>query len=185
MYYKKYIGENIYFSPLNENDIGLYTKWINDENVARGINLIHNIVTETQEKSWLLHAYEKNRYQFVVVDKKNDKPIGIYGLELKNNISKRYFFVGFIGEESYRGKGYGTEALKLLIKFAFEILNAHTLYTTIYQYNEASIRSINKIGFKKCGVFSESVYYNMKYHDEIIYEMTKQQYIEMENKENE
>lgn len=185
MYYKKYIGKNIYFSPLNENDVALYTKWINDENISRGINQVHNIVTEIQEKNWIAHAYEKNRYQFVVVDKKNDKPIGIYGLELKNNISKRYYFVGFIGEESYRGKGYGTEALKLLTKFAFEILNAHTLYTTIYQFNEASIKSISKAKFKKSGVFSESVYYNMKYYDEIIYEMTKQNYIEMEKKEDE
>lgn len=72
-----------------------------------------------------------------------------------------------------------------MTKFAFEILNAHTLYTTIYQFNEASIKSISKAKFKKSGVFSESVYYNMKYYDEIIYEMTKQNYIEMEKKEDE
>lgn len=56
MYYKKYIGKNIYFSPLNENDVALYTKWINDENISRGINQVHNIVTEIQEKNWIAHA---------------------------------------------------------------------------------------------------------------------------------
>ena len=185
MYYKKYVGKNIYFSPLNENDYELYTKWLNDENVSRGINQVHNIITEAYEKNWISKAYEKNRYQFVVVDIKSNKPIGIYGLELKNAISKRYHFVGFIGEETYRGKGLGTEALKLLTKFAFEILNAHTMYSTIYEFNEASIKSAIKAGFKKSGAFRESVYYNMKYYDEIIFEMTKQNYIDKEKNENE
>lgn len=183
MYYKKYIGENIYLSPLNENDYSLYTKWLNDETVSSAINQVSKVITEDVEKKWIISAYEKNRYNFVVVDLKEDKPLGIYGLELVNHISKRYHFVGFIGDEEYRNRGIGTEALKLLTKFAFEILNAHSLYTTIYQFNERSIKSVLKAGFVKSGVFTESVYYKLKYYDEIIFEMTKQSYVKRSEEE--
>ena len=170
MYYKKYEGESIYFSPLNENDFAIYTKWLND------INQAHNIISEYKEKNWILHDYEKDRYQFAVVDKKTNKAIGIYGLELKNKISNRYYFVGFIGEKSYRGHGIGTEALKLLTKFAFDILNAHSIYTSVYNFNEASLKSINKAKFTKCGEYRESIYYNSKYYNEILFEMTRDDY---------
>ena len=59
------------------------------------------------------------------------------------------------------------------------------MYSTIYEFNEASIKSAIKAGFKKSGAFRESVYYNMKYYDEIIFEMTKQNYIDKEKNENE
>ena len=181
MYYKKYSSKRIYLSPLDVDDFKLYTKWINDEKISRGINQIHKVINENIEKEWLLNAYKKGRYQFAVVDNSTDKPIGIYGLELKNSISKQYFFVGFIGESKYRGKGYGTEALTLLTKFAFEILNAHSLYTTIYNYNIESIKSANKAGYKKCGQLKEAIYYNSKYYNEIFMEMTKEDYLKKFN----
>lgn len=182
MYYKKLEEGEIYFSPLDINDYQLYTKWMNDENVSKGINQAHNIVTDNFEKSWIEHAYDNGRYQFAIVLAETDKPIGICGLELTNNISKRYHIVCFIGESEYRGKGYGTKSLRLLSKFAFNCLNAHTLYSTIYDFNTASLKATKKAGFRKVGQFKESIYYNMKYCDEVIVEMTKEEYIKLVNK---
>ncbi len=182
MYYRKYVGERIYFSPINKEDYQLYTKWLNDEKISRGTNQVHKIITEDFEKEWISHAYEKGRYQFAVVNKSNDEPIGIYGLELKNDMSKQYFFVGFIGEDDYRGIGVGTEALKLLTNFAFDILNAHTLYTTIYSYNISSLKSVVKAGYKKCGILREAIYYGNCYYDEYIFEMTRDEYFKLYDK---
>ena len=181
MYYKKYISDRIYFSPIVEEDYQLYTKWLNDEEISKGINQVHNIITENFEKNWIEHAYDKGRYQFEIVLSEKDKAIGICGLELTNNISKRYHIVCFIGEKEYWNKGYGTEAIKLLTKFAFEILNAHSIYSTIYSFNIASLKAVKKVGFKEVGRFSESVYYNMSYHDEIMIEILKKDYKEKED----
>ena len=177
MYYKKMCGEKIYLSPLNIEDYEKYTKWINDSSVAKNINQLHNITTEDNEKKWIERAYQNYRYQFAIVEEKKNIPLGICGLELINNISKRYHIVCFIGDDDNRNKGYGTEAIKLTLKFAFEVLNAHTVFSTIYEFNEASLAVTKKLGFKNVGKFRESIYQNLKYYDEVIIEMTKNDYI--------
>ena len=73
MYYKKYISDIIYFSPIVEEDYQLYTKWLNDEDISKGINQVHNIITENFEKNWIEHAYDKGRYQFEIILSENEK----------------------------------------------------------------------------------------------------------------
>ena len=58
MYYRKYVGERIYFSPINKEDYQLYTKWLNDEKISRGTNQVHKIITEDFEKEWMLMKKE-------------------------------------------------------------------------------------------------------------------------------
>lgn len=56
-----------------------------------------------------------------------------------------------VGDKNERNKGYATEALVLLCKYSFEVLNIHQLYCHIDDDNEISLHLFNKAGFKKCG----------------------------------
>ena len=57
----------------------------------------------------------------------------------------------FIGDAGYWNKGIGTEAASLCLDFAFNVLNMHTVYLYVYDYNKRAIASYKKIGFKVTG----------------------------------
>lgn len=177
MYYKKYESERIYLSPMNVDDYQIYTKWINDETLASGLGNFKFNITELSEKEWIENVCKKGEYHFSIIRKEDDKLLGTYGLEVKDDVSRRFHVGGFIGEKDERGKGYGTEALKLITKFAFEILNAETLYSGILSFNEASIKSAKKANYSIAGKYRNTYFYNGQFYDEICVEITKEDYI--------
>ncbi|MHC1783896.1 MAG: GNAT family N-acetyltransferase [Anaerolineaceae bacterium] len=56
-----------------------------------------------------------------------------------------------IGDKEYQGKGYGTEAMQLLLSYGFEELNLHRVSLSVFDYNTRGIRSYEKAGFKEEG----------------------------------
>ena len=74
----------------------------------------------------------------------------------------------YIGNLEYWGKGYGTQALKLLIEFAFNKINLHMLYLEVFSYNKGAIKTYEKLGFKKDGILRQSKFQDGKYYDKII-----------------
>lgn len=78
-----------------------------------------------------------------------------------------------IGDKNERSKGYATEALHLLAKYAFDILNLHQLYCHIEKDNEISIRLFQKTGFKTCGILKDWIVYNGKWHDVTMMQLTR------------
>ncbi|HET7615809.1 MAG TPA: GNAT family protein, partial [Bacillales bacterium] len=66
------------------------------------------------------------------------------------------------------GKGYGTEALDLLLKHGFEVLNFHRIGLDVFAFNKRAIRAYEKLGFKKEGVVRDELFYDGTYHDSII-----------------
>ncbi|MDD4298704.1 MAG: GNAT family protein, partial [Bacilli bacterium] len=181
MYYKKYESKNLYLSPMCVEDYKTYTRWVNDESLASGLGNFSINMTEEKEKEWLEYTNKKNEYNFAVIRKNDDKLLGNYGLEMKNEVSRRYHIGGFICEKDERGKGYGTEALELITKFAFEIINAETLFSTIFSFNEASLKSAIKAGYNEAGRYRKAYFYKGEYHDEICIEITKGDYLKTKN----
>ena len=70
-----------------------------------------------------------------------------------------------IGDEKSRGKGYATEAIRLVADHAFNKLNLRKLYTGMVKGNEASKRAFEKVGFRIEGTLREHFYLNGKYLD--------------------
>ena len=57
----------------------------------------------------------------------------------------------FIGESENRNKGYGVEALNLLIRYGFDYLNLNNIMLSVYSFNENAINCYKKVGFKEFG----------------------------------
>ena len=70
-----------------------------------------------------------------------------------------------LGEAEERGHGYGTEAVRLLLDFAFKDLNLHRVYLRVFVTNEAALRVYEKVGFVREGVLREAAYIDGKYVD--------------------
>lgn len=176
MYYKKFESENLYLSPMHVDDYQIYTKWVNDESLASGVGNFKLNITELSEKEWIENVCKNGEYHFSVVRKIDNKLLGTYGLKMEDSISRRMHMGGFIGDKEDRGKGYGTEALKLITKYAFEILNANTLFSGIYSFNEASLASAKKSGYSVVGRYRDAYFYNNQYWDEICVDITREDY---------
>lgn len=79
-------------------------------------------------------------------------------------------------EKKYWGKGYGTEALKLILDVIFNQWDFHKAELTTLVENEGAIKCFEKCGFKVEGRFREEVYFDGKYHDLIQMELLKSEY---------
>lgn len=171
-YFKKIIGERVYLSPINLEDVEVYTKWINDYEVAKGIGQFNNIFNIEIEKEFLNKSI-KERYNFAMILKDEDRLIGNISLSAVDFINKTAELGIFIGEESDRNKGYGTEAIKLILDYGFNYLNLNNIMLIVYSYNEKAKKSYEKIGFEVFGVWKDSKYFNGKYYDEIYMQLLK------------
>jgi len=175
-YFKKIEGDRIYLSPINIEDVELYVKWLNDFSVGDGTGFSQKVTTITKEKEWITKVHEKGEYQFAIIKKENDTLIGNCGLNDINHLKQTGEIGIFIGEESDRNKGYGTEAVKLLIKYGFEYLNLNNIMLTAYSFNERAIKSYKKCGFKEFGRRHNVVTIKNKLYDDIYMEILKEDY---------
>jgi diamine N-acetyltransferase len=70
-----------------------------------------------------------------------------------------------IGDKRERNKGYASEALMLLCRYSFEVLNIHQLFCHIDNNNEASLNLFEKAGFKKCGLLKDWILFDGQWRD--------------------
>lgn len=166
-YYKKLIGERIYLSIMNIEDAEKFVEWFCDFRTTDGIGKSSSIVTIESEKEWLENSLKNNDFVFSIIDLKKDELIGNCSI-MNINQKDRCAEVGiFIGDEEYRSKGYGTEALKLLLDYGFNYLNLNNIELHVMSFNERAINCYKKVGFKEYGRRRESYFLNGKYYDRI------------------
>ena len=84
---------------------------------------------------------------FYIRTLEDDRLIGDVGLDPVRD-SHADTFVGIaIGEREYWGKGYGSDAMRVILRYAFTELNLHRVSLNVFEYNPRAIRSYEKVGF--------------------------------------
>ena len=116
--------------------------------------------------------YEAKQFRFAIELIENQKLIGfidLYDFDPKN----RRAGVGIIIHRQYRNRSYGKEALRQLIRYAFEILYLHQLYAEIMPDNTASIRLFESFGFEKAGTLKDWYFNGTDYKDGFIFQLIR------------
>ncbi len=101
--------------------------------------------TESQVKDWVEKQHDL--YQFVILDHQNDKPIGLVELDGISWTSGDAFLGIGLGERNYWGKGYGTEAMNIILGYAFRELGLRRVSLTVFEYNPRAIHCYENAGF--------------------------------------
>ena len=125
-YFKKLVGERIYLSPRNAEDVEQFTEWMNDFEVTDYIGRTAQMISLSGEKEFL----EKNanpESTFVIVDLKDDVMVGTVSLEKIDRTDSKATLGIFIGDVEEREKGYGTEAINLILDYGFNYLNLNNM----------------------------------------------------------
>jgi RimJ/RimL family protein N-acetyltransferase len=158
-------GEKVVLSPIEKEDVRLFQRWINDLVVTR-YTRPHQITTLESEKQWFKRIISsKDDATFAIVDKKSGRTIGNVSLMKISNVDGNAEFGIMIGDKNYWGKGYGTEAAKLILDFGFNVLRLHEIYLRVKAFNKRAVKAYEKAGFKPAGVLRQNHFFAGKYHD--------------------
>jgi RimJ/RimL family protein N-acetyltransferase len=106
--------------------------------------------SQEKNKEWLEKEHKKagtNQFTFPLRTIEDDRLIGFVGLfAIKWNHGEAWLGIG-LGERAYWGRGYGTDAVRLILCYAFDELNLHRVSLDVFEYNQRAIRAYEKAGF--------------------------------------
>lgn len=165
-YYKRIVGDRIYLSPRNAEDYEIFAEWLNDPQVADYIGRSGKIMTNQEEKEFL-EQNNNPEATFSIIDINNDRIVGSVGIEYIDHVNRSGTLGIFIGDKDYRDKGYGTEAIKLILEYGFKYLNLKNINLDLVSVNERAYRCYQKCGFKEYGRRRRCYFINGKYYDKI------------------
>jgi RimJ/RimL family protein N-acetyltransferase len=149
------IGKKCYLSPMDINDAGKYTEWLNDLELTINLTIYNSIINVENEKTFLEKLSKEHNYS--IIDIETNELIGSCGFLDVDHLNQTAEAGIFIGNKNHWNKGIGTEALSLLLDYGFKALNLHNIQLRVYSFNERAIKSYKKIGFKIIGKRREAL----------------------------
>jgi RimJ/RimL family protein N-acetyltransferase len=173
-YFPKLPGQRIYLSPISLDDAELYAAWLNDLSTTRYLSLAGSQVTVHGERETLERLSKGQNY--AIVERGTDELLGNCGLMDVDHIHRSAEVGLFIGEETKRGLGYGSEALRLICDYGFNVLNLGNIMLKTYSYNERAVASYRKVGFREIGRRRRAHFYGGAYHDLVLMDLLAEEF---------
>lgn len=142
----RYQGEKIYLRVMTDEDTEDILRWRNAEHVRTRF-IFQERLTRQMHEHWIQSKVRRKEvYQFIICDRLTNEGYG--SVYLRDVVAGKEAEYGiFLGEEKALGRGIGTEAARLILRFAFEELGLLRVYLRVLQENEAAIASYHKAGF--------------------------------------
>lgn len=163
----------------DKDAVNKYIKWINDESILQWIGSNNKIYDYTEELEYATNPNPKGTYRFNIVIKENNSYQLIGNCDIRVINGTRNGILGIlIGDKNSRNKGYGTEAIKMLIKYGFEQLNLHRIGLTLNSDNKRALKCYEKAGMTVCGKERETQWYNGKWADTVHMDILEQEYFD-------
>lgn len=172
-----YTGKLIKLRAYEEKDIKQAQAFINDPEIKYYLtpSVPFPVTLEDEKKFINSQSAFKDTYSFAI-ETLDGVYIGGCGLN-KVDWKNRSVVVGiFIGDKNYWSKGYGTDAMKVLVDFIFDEMNINRIQLNVYSFNKRAIRSYEKVGFKVEGVLRKALFKAGEYHDDIVMGLLKEEY---------
>lgn len=148
---------------------------MNDRSVANNYGEYSRLVSSPDDLQWLLRpASGVHRYAIVLFD--HNRMIGSISLHDINHLNRNAFIGIFIGEAEHRGKGYGTEAIRLILEYGFKTMNLRNIMLSVHADNVAEITCYKKVGFRESSRRREWIFKNGKYIDVIYMDLMAKEF---------
>jgi diamine N-acetyltransferase len=169
-------SKNIMLAPLTSADSESLWEWINDREQVL-FNSAYKPVGEVQQKEWFETIQKRPDVVFFAVRLiETDRLIGTCQLHSINSVHRSAELQIRLGDPADRGKGYGTEAVNLLLQFAFADMNLHRVYLHVFASNEKAIAVYQKAGFVREGTLRKAAHINGEYTDVAVMGILRDEY---------
>jgi RimJ/RimL family protein N-acetyltransferase len=171
-------GEKIYLRPIEPEEIVLLYRWANDPE-TRGLTGEVRPSTYAGALEFYQQAQKsEDRIWLAVISRETNRIIGETGLLRMFPAWRTTDWSLIIGEKSARGKGYGTEAAKLMLDYAFGHQNFHRVSIGVVGFNTRALNFYEQIGFRREGLQRDGYYYGHRYHDFVMMSMLEHEFRE-------
>lgn len=166
------IGERVALGPIRRELLPLYAQWFNDFGTLRTLFQAPLPLTTERQVAWYERAVGAgdSLALFTIYETASWRPIGHTEWRVIDYRNQSAEYALYIGETANRGKGYGTEATRLMLDYAFTALGLHSVMLLTYSYNHAGQRAYAKAGFRECGRRHECHWRGGRFWDEITME---------------
>ena len=169
-------GKKTALRPILESDIPHLMRWVNDPDIRSFITSIFPS-GEIREREWLQDLARKHELEIVLTIEAGGKPIGTMGIHGINWKDRTATTGALIGEKSYWGKGYGTDAKMALLDYAFNSLGLRKIMSRVCEFNKRSLAYSLHCGYQVEGRLRRQHFVNGRYWDEIILGLFKSQWL--------
>lgn len=175
-------GERVRLRAIERSDIPTFVRWFNDPEVRRYL-LAYAPMSIAQEERWfedmLQRQQRREEFVFVVEARVGDEwaPIGNVGLHRINWKDRCATFGIVLGEKAYWDQGYGTDATRTILRFAFEELNLNRVGLEVLAENARAQRCYEKAGFCYEGTRRQAAFFEGAYHDSLIMSVLREEFL--------
>ena len=163
----KYVG----LRAIEESDLSQLLLWRNQPNYRRFFREYREL-SQTNQRNWFDSKVlnDKSTEMFSIVDVNTGELLGACGLCYIDWINRNADFSIYIGKDDlYIDEKYAIEAAQIMMKYGFEELNLHRLWSEIYSFDEAKKVMFDRLGFKLEGVHKETHWTEGRWCDSLFY----------------
>jgi len=166
---KKLTGTKVYLAPINPEDAAKYTEWLNDFEVTKYLTLASMPLSLEKEREVLSRLATEHNY--AIVDAATDELVGNAGLMDLDCVNRTAEVGIFLGDKTKWNKGFGTEALTLLVDYAFYVLGVRNLMLKAFDFNHRGLACYRKVGFKEIGRRRKARFWNGEVRDIVLMDL--------------
>lgn len=158
-------GEVVHLTRLTRDDLPLINDWGQHVEYLRLLSRGLAFPTVVEDFNWLLEVNRDENPTFAIRTLDENKLVGVCAFkELRWQARTTYFWIG-IGDPVNRGRGYGSDATRILLRYAFLELNLHRVGLEVFGYNDRALAMYKKVGFTQEGTVREYIYRDGHYYD--------------------
>ena len=165
-----FVGKLVRLVAPTEEDALLLARWSEDAEYLRALDSDYARPVSAQEVARKLDPEQRdsNWLEFHLRTLEDDRLIGFVALHtIEWNNGAAMLSIG-IGEPAYQGKGYGSDALQLILQYAFSELNLHRVGLDVISNNTHAIRTYEKAGFRHEGSVRDAVLRDGHRHNRLL-----------------
>lgn len=161
------IGDRVRLRGIEREDLPTFVRWFNDPEVRQYL-MMYEPMSMAKEERWFEEMLErKNDFVFAIEAQIGEQwvhigNVGLHRIDWKNRTA---MFGIALGEKAYWGQGFGTDATRTMLRFAFEELNLHRVELEVFDFNPRAMRSYEKAGFRHEGTRRQALFRHGRYHD--------------------
>ena len=170
-------GTKTCLRALEQDDLPHFVRWINDPETRRFM-AIRFPLSMTEEENWWESFISRQGDYIFAIEANDGRYIGNIGLHDIERENRRAMLGIIIGDKAYWGQGYGTDAIRAMVDWAFGYLNLNRISLTVYAYNERAIGCYLKCGFRHEGAMRQARYVDGQYYDELMMGILRDEFLE-------
>jgi len=163
--------------PWREGDEENLVKYANNINIACNLrDLFPSPYTPRDARTWIVFNKDLMPALNLAI-LLEEELIGSVGIVLKEDIHRKNAEIGYWIAEPFWGKGYATQAVRLMVEYTFQHYDVTRIYASTFDHNIASQRVLEKNGFRKEARLRKALFKNGRYADEMILALLKEDYL--------